>query len=279
MNHYTYVVFDPSSDMKYIGVRSCKCPVEEDPYMGSSYAMTNEDRARCDKMVLNLFETKEEALAEEIRLHEVHEVHKNPEFWNIVKQTSTKFVSDRKGHKLTEEHKRKCSESLKGRKMKPFTDEHRRKLSEARLGTKASEETKAKMSKDRCGIGNSRYKHSSVYEWMSREGRILIGTPLELIQKEALGGSHVYAVIAGKRNYAHGWRIVKNITSGCATTDRLYIESYNWVNIDGSEFCGRIEDLRDFLKVPNMSNIKRLVRKEIGSFRGWSIKWDNSSRA
>lgn len=279
MNHYTYVVFDPSLDMKYIGVRSCECPAEEDPYMGSSYAMTNEDRARCDKMVLDIFNTIEEALAEEIRLHEVHQVHKNPEFWNMVKQTSTKFVSDRKGHKLTEEHKLKCSIALTGRKMKPFTEEHRQNIAKARKGTAASSETRAKMSEMRKGAGNSRYKHSSVYEWVDKNGRSFKGTPLELIEIHAVNNSHVYAVLNGKRNYVNGWRIVKNITSGCATTDRLYLDSYNWVNVDGREFCGRVEEFRDFLGVANMSNIKRLVRKDIGSSNGWSIKWDNPSVA
>ena len=279
MNHYTYVVFDPSSDMKYIGVRSCECPVDEDPYMGSSYAMTNEDRARCDKLVLSIFPTREEALAEEIRLHAVHEVHKNPEFWNMVKQTSTKFVSNRKGHKLTEEHKRKCSEALTGRKMKPFTEEHRQKLAKAKLGTKASRETRAKLSEMRKGTGNSRYKHSSVYEWVNNNGEAFKGTPLELIEVHAVNNSHIYGVLKGKRNYVNGWRIVKNITSGCATTDRLYIDSYTWVHVDGREFCGRIEEFRDFLGVANMSNIKKLVRKDIGSSKGWSIKWDVPSRA
>lgn len=38
-----------------------------------------------------------------------------------------------KGRKLSEEHKRKISESNKGKKIGPFSEEHKRKLSEAQI--------------------------------------------------------------------------------------------------------------------------------------------------
>ena len=146
MYHYTYILLDPESKMKYIGMRSSKCKPEEDTYMGSSYAMTIYDKRRCDKLILEEFNTREEAFHHEIKLHNQFEVHTNPEFWNLSKQTSTKFISNRKGCKLTEEHKRKCSEALKGRKMPEVTEEHKRKIAAARTGTKASDELKKKLS-------------------------------------------------------------------------------------------------------------------------------------
>ncbi len=88
MYHYTYILLDPESNMKYIGMRSCKCKPEEDTYMGSSYSMTIHDKRRCDKLVLEEFDTREEALQHEIKLHNQFEVHTNPEFWNLSKQTS-----------------------------------------------------------------------------------------------------------------------------------------------------------------------------------------------
>lgn len=35
MNHYIYKITNKINNMKYIGKRSCKCPIEEDKYMGS----------------------------------------------------------------------------------------------------------------------------------------------------------------------------------------------------------------------------------------------------
>lgn len=54
-----------------------------------------------------------------------------------------KISESERGNKHSEESKRKISESLKGKK---FSDEHKRKLSEAKKGKKLSEEHKRKMS-------------------------------------------------------------------------------------------------------------------------------------
>lgn len=35
MHHYTYKIYDTKTGEYYIGVRSCKCLPEDDPYMGS----------------------------------------------------------------------------------------------------------------------------------------------------------------------------------------------------------------------------------------------------
>lgn len=210
MYHYTYILLDPESEMKYIGMRSSKCKPEEDTYMGSSYAMTIHDKRRCDKLVLEEFDTREEALQHEIKLHNQFEVHINPEFWNLSKQTSTKFISNRKGCKLTEKHKRKCSEALKGRKMPEFTEEHKRKIAEARTGTKASAELRKKLSDMRKGEGNSNYKHSTVYRWEHKDGRIV---ECKIMELKTLGlvpqtSSDAYGVVKGTRNFVSGWKLL-----------------------------------------------------------------------
>lgn len=39
-NHYTYKITNVITNEYYVGVRSCKCKIEEDKYMGSSSIWT-----------------------------------------------------------------------------------------------------------------------------------------------------------------------------------------------------------------------------------------------
>ena len=41
MNHYVYEITNLINGMKYIGKRSCKCNIEDDRYMGSSFIVKN----------------------------------------------------------------------------------------------------------------------------------------------------------------------------------------------------------------------------------------------
>lgn len=95
--------------MCYIGVRTCKCTIWDDEYMGSSRHMTEEDKANCNKIVLKRFDNREDAVAYEVEMHEKFDVANNPMFYNKAKQTSTGF--DTCGVKVqhSEEHKKKIS--------------------------------------------------------------------------------------------------------------------------------------------------------------------------
>jgi hypothetical protein len=71
-----------------------------------------------------------------------------------------KVINSGKGKIISEETRRKISESLKGREGKKHTEETKRKLSELHKGLKASDATKQKLSEMRRGAGNVMYgKH------------------------------------------------------------------------------------------------------------------------
>jgi len=90
MNHYTYEIkFE--NDMKYLGVRSCKCPIEDDPYTGSSKLIPPELYATCEKTILATFETRIEAQQDEIRRHAELDVARNPAYYNGINAKSTGF--------------------------------------------------------------------------------------------------------------------------------------------------------------------------------------------
>ena len=166
-NNYTYLLQSQTSDMMYIGLRSCEClPEEDNSYWGTSKHLPEDVSETFDKFILGVFETREEAITDEIRRHTMNDVARNPLFYNRAKQTSTGFdrsgvsmifseehkrkLSEKaKGRKLSEEHKRKVSESRKGKTM---SEEHRRIVSEAQKGVPKSEETKRKMSEAQKGV-------------------------------------------------------------------------------------------------------------------------------
>lgn len=101
MKNYNYVYkiinLNPEDERKYyIGVRSCDCIPEEDTkYMSSSkylkevivkYGLEN-----FKKEILSIWETRELANAEEIRLHQLFDVARNEVYYNLSKHITTGF--------------------------------------------------------------------------------------------------------------------------------------------------------------------------------------------
>lgn len=178
-NHYVYLLQHKEKEMYYIGVRSCRCAIGDDSYMGSSRLMTAEDRSACNKIVLKRFVTRSDAVAYEIELHEMFDVAANPLFYNKAKQTSVGFDTSGVPVAFTEEHREYLSISRAayneqygnpGRSKDPeirkklskaglawytknkskclgrtLTDVHKAKISKGLLGSKHPESTKEKI--------------------------------------------------------------------------------------------------------------------------------------
>ena len=140
MNHYTYLLQSKTDDMMYIGVRSCKCLPEEDNYWGSSKHLPKNVSDICDKFILGTFDSRKEALQDEINRHNINNVAKNPNFWNKAKQTSTGWNTA--GTTISNELKKRISIAHQGLK---HSEETKLKMSEARNNYKHSEETKLKI--------------------------------------------------------------------------------------------------------------------------------------
>ena len=165
--HYTYLIVNKNSQMKYIGVRSCSClPENDDGYMGSSKLLDeamNETPEYFTKTIIDTFPTREIANADEQRLHEMYDVARNSEFYNRMnapsefcmsgrthsEETKQKMSDFNRGKTLSEETREKISTTMSGKNNhfygKHHSEETRKKLSDVKRGRKHSLETRAKM--------------------------------------------------------------------------------------------------------------------------------------
>jgi hypothetical protein len=135
---YVYYSYEPWG-RGYIGKRECWClPEEDNKYFGSYSDKTFKPTK---KIILEIFDTVEEAFAAEIKLQEFYEVDKNPHFANIYIHRSKNFCNN--GSKII---RKKISNALMGIKR---SEETKRKVSEAKKGTILSEETRKKLSEAR----------------------------------------------------------------------------------------------------------------------------------
>jgi hypothetical protein len=86
-NHYVYYSYEDFG-RGYIGCRTCKCLPEDDDYLGSYHDSTFNPT---NKIILETFSTREEALQAEVNLHKFYQVDKNPHFANKARQKTTGF--------------------------------------------------------------------------------------------------------------------------------------------------------------------------------------------
>lgn len=213
MKKYFYVYYSYEEyGMGYIGKRECECLPEEDVnYFGS---FKNKSFRPTQKIILEIFDTVEEALEAECILHNFYEVDKNPHFANIAKQTSKKFYyivpTENMIGKNNPAKRPEVREKLSvARKKRITTDETKRKMSEAHkgrvspkgmLGKKHSEEALEKMRESREKINSK--------TWIIKDpsGKIHTTNNLKYFcELNGLTDSAIYGVVSGKRNHHKGW--------------------------------------------------------------------------
>jgi 5-methylcytosine-specific restriction endonuclease McrA len=211
----------------YIGKRECKCLPEQDiKYFGSYKDKTFKPT---QKIILETFNSVEEALEAECALHDFYEVDKNPHFANRAKQTSTKFYCCLGGESnpaKRPEIKEKIRQGKLGENNPAKRPEVREKISVAAKNRKASEETRKKMSKMRKGrpspkgmLGKklTEEQRQKIREkkvardnktWIIKdpEGKIHTTNNLKYFcELNNLTDSAIHHVISGKRNHHKGW--------------------------------------------------------------------------
>lgn len=161
MYHYNYKITNTGEF--YIGVRSCKCSIEEDSYMGSSsiwnkiYVKEHKDKLK--KEILEVSPTRKLANGGEVKL--LKSVSDNPLCINKyfdytpdmtgVKQApewieKRKLFGERNGKHHSEKAKKEISSKLKGRIV---SEETRKKIGDYHRGKTYGKDTREKISKAR----------------------------------------------------------------------------------------------------------------------------------
>ena len=210
MNHYVYLLEHRDKPMWYIGVRSCKCKIADDSYMGSSKSMSKEEKSRCRKIILKRFSTRKEAIEYEIELHSKFEVAISPEFWNKAKQTSTGF--DTTGTKYSKERKKQISEKLKGRKGartwlgKKLPEATRKKMSESTKGVPKSAAHKQALKASHATRVYKAYDNT-LHTFTHIDGREVTSTRYDMVKVYNVCKSGICNVLKGTRQSVNGWRL------------------------------------------------------------------------
>jgi hypothetical protein len=164
MYHYLYKIKNLETNEYYVGVRSCNCLPEDDPYMGSSSVWTKDyikaNRKILQKEILDSsFETRKLANGGEVELLEANEGNescinvlyglipshlgrKQTQEW-IAKRTKYGEENGMFGKHHTEEAKKAMSEKLLGREV---SEDARQRIGEAQKNRVRTEEEKEHIS-------------------------------------------------------------------------------------------------------------------------------------
>ena len=134
MNHYVYEITNLINGKKYIGKRSCKCPIEEDKYMGSGILLKSAIKKygikNFKKDILKICNTEDEAYVyEDLYTLQVN-AWVNENYYNL--------KEGGKGGKTY------ISESTRMKLKKPKSEEHKKKIGNAHKGKFVSESTRDK---------------------------------------------------------------------------------------------------------------------------------------
>ena len=179
MKTYLYKIENQETKEFYLGVRSCKCEITDDPYMGSSSKWNKEyvrvNRENLIKTIVQEFEDRTEANKGESDLIELHILDPL-----CVNRYIPKYYKDFMRRTASEET-RKLQSINNSRESNPFfgkthTPEVRKKLSKARKERITLDTTREKLSIIGTGEGNNFYGKHHTEENKIAHSRRMKGT-------------------------------------------------------------------------------------------------------
>lgn len=195
-HYYVYRITNTKLNKHYYGTRSSKIEPSKD--LGTKYFSSSSDISFRDDqknnpqdykyIIVSEFDSREEALELEIKLHNKFNVGVNESFYNRSKQNSKGFHYDRTGAIISEETRKKLSIASRNQHRNPVSEETRRKLSISSKGRICSEEHKANISKAKTGHVPSEKTKAKLREAAKKQFRNGMGDETkEKIKQKAIG--------------------------------------------------------------------------------------------
>lgn len=312
--YYTYYSFETDKGIDglgYIGYRRLRpgFTPENEPYWGTPSSPKNKafrNNPNKDKIILGVFETKQEAIDHEIFLHELWSVDTNEHFANVARSISRGFASDTTDYTLRDwvndslniiepqiTTKDLCEKyQLNRSKLSAVTNERVRSVNGWRLvGTISDSEAKAKKAQK---ISEARKDHV-LRDWTNDAlGITELGiTNYDLREKYRLKPGALSNVVNQKERSCQGWRLIDSISDKEAkllTSKRQSDANKNNPKITGknnSQYNTTLKDwtndklgiteyqitLYDLRKKYNLSqgNLSHVFYGRAKSYKGWRL--------
>jgi len=201
--YYSYEIDKGIDGLGYIGyrrLRDAPTPEEED-YFGTQKSPKNKafkDNPNKSKIILGVFETRKEALAHEIYLHELWMVDRNDHFANQSRQKSKGFTPP----------------LVPWNKGKPHSSKTRKNISKAKKGKPTW--NKGKKTGQKVWNKGVDYKDNPQYvgeklNWINEKTKeiILNASVKELCEmKPELRATDLYGVKTGRLKHTKKWKII-----------------------------------------------------------------------
>ena len=144
MNHYLYEIKNVINNMIYVGIRTCKCPIENDPYMGSGvrikYAISKYGIENFEKRVIATYDTRNDLECAEREYVNLKFVLREDTYNIAVGGKGGDMWSGQTSLKIREKHKRACI-------LTNTSEEFRKKVSDGAKRRFSNDEQRAHLSK------------------------------------------------------------------------------------------------------------------------------------
>ena len=266
--HYTYLLI--GSDYRvYVGVRSCIGSSESDKrYLGSSRSEPNWSKdANVQKVILNEFESREDAVSAEKELLEEFNARLNPLFVNMCNGKVSGCIGEANlsyDFTVYSFYNYLSQETFEGTQNELIT---KYKLHSGHI----SQVVSGVLNHHKCWVIDKspllspQYRVYTFFNALTNE--VVQCTTSQLVSKYDLDRRHISKVLSGKNPHHKGWSLNKDTK---VTKDRYRVFKF-FNKITNDYFTGTKKELCEAYSINHHSHISSVTLGKLPSYKGWQL--------